>query len=154
MKTILVALDYESSAQKIADTGLTFAKAMKAEMILLHVVPESSYYSSLKYSPILGFETLSAINVVETENELELTKTAEDFLETIRRNLGDESITILVKTGDLGENILEVAKNRKADMIVIGTHHKRGIEKILSGSVAEKVFHHSPVPLLIIPVEP
>ncbi|MBO9682762.1 MAG: universal stress protein [Flavisolibacter sp.] len=153
MKTILVALDYEPSAQKIADTGLTFAKSMKAEMILLHVVPESSYYSSLKYSPILGFETLSAINVVETENELELTKTAEDFLETIRRNLGDESITILVKTGDLGENVLEVAKNRKADMIVIGTHHKRGIEKILSGSVAEKVFHHSPVPLLIIPVE-
>jgi nucleotide-binding universal stress UspA family protein len=153
MKTILVALDYEPSAQKIAAMGLTFAKAMKAEMILLHVVPESSYYSSLKYSPILGFETLSAINVVETENQPELTKTAEGFLEMIRHNLGDDSITILVKAGDLGENILEVAKSRKADMVVIGTHHKRGIDKILSGSVAEKVFRHSPVPLLIIPVE-
>jgi hypothetical protein len=69
MKTILVALDYESFAEKIAGMGLTFARAMNAEMILLHVVPESSYYSSLKYSPILGFETLSAVNVVETENE-------------------------------------------------------------------------------------
>jgi nucleotide-binding universal stress UspA family protein len=153
MKTILVALDYESSAQKIAGMGLNFAKAMNAEMILLHVVPEPSYYSSLKYSPILGFETLSAVNVVETESELELTKTAEGFLETIRHNLGDDSITISVKTGDLGENILEVAESSKADMIVIGTHHKKRIDKILSGSVAEKVFHHSPVPLLIIPVE-
>ncbi len=152
MKTILVALDYESFAEKIAGMGLTFARTMNAEMILLHVVPESSYYSSLKYSPILGFETLSAVNVVETENELELTKMAENFLGTIRHNLGDDSITILVKTGDLGENILKVAEKSKADMIVIGTHHKKGIDKILSGSVVEKVFHHSPVPLLIIPV--
>ena len=153
MKRILIALDYEPSAREIAQEGHDLARATNAETILLHVVPESSYYSSRKYSPILGFETLSAVSVIETDNDSALIIMAENFLEITKRGLGDNSITILVKTGDPGENILTIARDVGADMIVIGTHHKKGINKMLSGSVTEKVFQGSSVPLLIIPVK-
>ena len=55
MKKILIALDYEPSAEKIAETGYAIATALNAEVILLHVVAEPAYYSSMEYSPIMGF---------------------------------------------------------------------------------------------------
>jgi nucleotide-binding universal stress UspA family protein len=44
MKRILIALDYDPSAQKVAETGLSFAKAMKAEITLLHVLANQQDY--------------------------------------------------------------------------------------------------------------
>ena len=63
MKKILIALDYDPTAQKVAETGHKLAKAMKAQTYLLHVVSDSTYYSSPNYSPIMGFEGFS--NMVE-----------------------------------------------------------------------------------------
>ena len=59
MKRILIAMDYDPAAQKIADTGYQFAKAMNAQVILLHVTSDYVYYSSLDYSPILGYDSFS-----------------------------------------------------------------------------------------------
>lgn len=152
MKKILIALDYEPSAQMIANAGYNIAKAMNAETILLHVIPESSFYSSLKYSAILGFDSLSTVNMVDRESMTDLTNAAEGFLQTIKQKIGDGSINTAVRNGDLSGIILEAARDIKADMIVIGTHHRKGIDKMLLGSVAEKVFRHSQIPILIIPV--
>ncbi len=55
MKKILVAIDYDPSAEKVAETGHALAQAMKAELVLLHVIAEPSYYSSMEFSPIMGF---------------------------------------------------------------------------------------------------
>jgi nucleotide-binding universal stress UspA family protein len=50
MKKILIALDYNPSAQKVAETGYTLAKAMNVKAILLHVISDITYYSSLNYA--------------------------------------------------------------------------------------------------------
>jgi nucleotide-binding universal stress UspA family protein len=55
VKTVLIALDYDPTSQKIAEDGFSLAKAMSAEVILLHVITDSTYYSALEYSPIVGF---------------------------------------------------------------------------------------------------
>ena len=78
----------------------------------------------------------------------------EDYLENVKWNLGDETIETIVKEGDYAENILQTAKEMNADMIVLGTHSRKGLDKVLLGSVAENVLHHSTIPLLIIPVKP
>ena len=70
MKKVLIALDYNPTAQKIAETGYRLAKAMNARTVLLHVIADPTYYSSLNYSPIMGFDTFS--NVVETDTTDEL----------------------------------------------------------------------------------
>ncbi|HSN10127.1 MAG TPA: universal stress protein [Hanamia sp.] len=152
MKKVLIAIDYNPTAQKIAETGYSLAKSMNAEITLVHVVADYTYYSSLDYSPIMGFDSFSTMGMVQTNTVVELEKAAHEYLEKTKKHLGDTSIKTLVKDGDSGDAIIEAANEIKADVIVLGSHSRRGLDKILMGSVAEKVLRHSKVPLFIIPV--
>lgn len=149
MKKILIALDYNPSAQKVAETGHNLAKAMHSQTTLLHVISDFNYYSSRDYSPVMGFEGFN--NVMDIYSIDELRKAAERYLDNSKRHLNDESIQTMVKTGEFGENILSTAMEINAELIVLGTHSRRGLEKILVGSVAEYVLHNSLIPLFIIP---
>lgn len=153
MKKILIALDNNASAQKIAETGYELSEALHAETILLHITSDSTYYSYLNYSPILGFDSFSNLDVVQTDTVKELKRTAEDYLDNVKLSLGDETIETVVKRGDYAENILQTAKEMNADVIVMGTHSRKGLDKVLLGSVAEKVLHLANIPLFIIPVK-
>jgi nucleotide-binding universal stress UspA family protein len=152
MKKVLIAIDYNPTAQKIAETGYSLAKSMNAEITLMHVVADYTYYSSLNYSPIMGFDSFSTMGMVQTNTVVELEKAAQEYLEKTKNHLGDTSIKTLVKDGDSGDAIIEAANDLKADVIVLGSHSRKGLDKILMGSVAEKVLRHSKVPLFIIPV--
>jgi nucleotide-binding universal stress UspA family protein len=151
MKKILIALDFNPTAEKIADAGYALAKATNAEVVLMHVVSEPTYYSSLDYSPIMGYSGFGTLDVLNDLNEFK--KASQDFLEQSKKHLGDVRITILVGEGDCADAILNAAKELNVDTIVMGTHSRRGLDKILMGSIAEKVLHHSPVPLFIIPTK-
>jgi nucleotide-binding universal stress UspA family protein len=152
MKKVLIALDYDPTAQKVAETGYRLAKAMNAGTVLLHVVSDPTYYyTSGNYSPIMGFENLA--NPVETDTDEELKKVAQNYLDTSKKHLGDEMIETVVRNGDFGETILLTATDLNVDIIVMGTHSRRGLDKILMGSVAEKVLRHSLIPLFIIPTK-
>jgi nucleotide-binding universal stress UspA family protein len=153
MQKILIALDYNPSAQKVAEVGYALAKAMKAEVILLHVISDAAYYSSLNYSPIMGFDSFINSDLIQADIVKELKKAAMNYLDKSKQHLGDNTIQTVIKDGDFGESILDAAKELAADVIVLGTHSRRGLDKILMGSVAEKVFHHSTVPLFIIPTK-
>jgi nucleotide-binding universal stress UspA family protein len=153
MKKILIALDNNAGAQKIAESGNELAQALHAETILLHVTSHSTDYSSLNYSPILGFDSFSNLDVVQTETMQKLKRTAEDYLDNVKLNLGDETIETVVKEGDYAENILQTAKEMNVDIIVMGTHSRKGLDKVLLGSLAENVLHHTTIPLFIIPVK-
>ena len=150
MKKILIALDYDPTAQKVAETGHKLAKAMKARTILLHVISDATYYSSLNYSPIMGFGGFSR-DTIQIDTVEELKKIAQDYLDKSKQHLRDRMIETVVRKGDFGETILKTATDLNVDIIVMGTHSRRGLEKILMGSVAEKVLHHSLIPLFIIP---
>ena len=152
MKKILIALDYNPTAQKIAEAGYELAKSMNAQIILMHVVADYTYYSSLDYSPIMGFDQFSNLGAVQIDSAMELEKAANEYLEKSKTHLGDTSIKTLVKDGDTGDAILEAAQNLDVDLIVLGSHSRRGLDKILMGRVAEKVLRHSKIPLFIIPI--
>ncbi|MEI6899571.1 MAG: universal stress protein [Bacteroidota bacterium] len=149
MKKILIALDYNPSAQKVAETGHALAVAMNAKVILFHAMADPEYYSSLEYSPIMGFAGYS-IPIKEDETGA-LEKTSLHFLEKTKRHLKDESIEILVKQGEVADSIMKTAKELHVDVIVMGTHSRRWLDEILMGSATEKVVHHSTIPLFIVP---
>ena len=153
MKKVLIALDYDPTAQKVAETGYRLAKAMNARTILLHIISDPSYYSSLNYSPIMGFGGFSSVDTIQSDTAKELEKVAQNYLDKSKQHLGDETIETIVKNGDFGETILQTATDLNADIIVLGTHSRRGWDKILMGSVAEKVLRHSLIPLFIIPTK-
>lgn len=150
MKKILIALDYSPSAEKIAETGYELAKATGADVVLMHVVAEPAYYSSLDYSPIMGFNGFEPLSGILTDMT-EVKRVSNEFLEQSKKHLGDERITTVVGEGDCSGSILKTAADVNADVIVMGTHSRTGLDKILMGSIAEKVLHHSPVPVFIIP---
>ena len=66
MKKILIALDNNVGAHKVAAGGYELAQALDAHTILMHVTSDSTYYSSLNYSPIMGFDAYSNSDVEQT----------------------------------------------------------------------------------------
>jgi nucleotide-binding universal stress UspA family protein len=154
MKKVLIALDYDPSAQKVAEAGYSMAKAMNAGVVLLHVISDPVYYSSTEYSPIMGFNGYTNILPSQMEDNIEAIKKASlQFLDKSRHHLGDKTIQTVVGEGDFAESILKVAKDMHIDIIVMGSHSRRWLDEILMGSVTEKVLHHSTIPLFIVPTK-
>lgn len=154
MKRLLIALDYSESAEVVASKGFELAATMNAEVTLLHVLSDITYYSSLNYSPITGFDTFSTMDIVQNNSMEELEDAAEKFLEFFKEKYsGNTPIDTEIGEGDFADEILKKAKDCNADIIVLGTHGRKGIEKIFMGSVAEKVLHKSVIPVYIIPIK-
>lgn len=153
MKKVLIALDYDPSARKVAETAFTFAKAMNAEVILLHVLADITYYSTPQYTPIMGFSNFSDTDFLQMVDVEGLKKAAVYYLEKLKHHLGDENIQIVTVEGELAETILKTAKNLHVDAIVMGSHSRKWLEQILIGSVTEKVLQQTTIPLLIIPIK-
>ena len=153
MKKILIALDYDPTAQKVAEKGYEFAKTMGAEVTLLHVISDAVYYSSTDYSPIMGFTGYMNANPLDL-NTIEVLKEASlNFLDKSRKHLGDSTINTMVAEGDFANVILESAKSIHADIIVLGSHSQKWLENIVMGSVTEEVLRHTTIPLFIIPTK-
>jgi nucleotide-binding universal stress UspA family protein len=153
MKKILIALDYDPTAQKVAEAGFALAGSMNAEITLLHVISDPVYYSSVEYSPVMGFTGYMEMGQLQTVSIARLKEATLQYLEKIKQHLRDESITTIVTEGDFAESILDTAKDLNSDLIVMGTHSRKWLENILMGSVAEKVLRQSTIPLFIIPTK-
>jgi len=153
MKKVLIPLDYDPTAQKIAEAGFALAQSLNAEVILLHVIADPLYYSSTAYSPILGFTGYTDAGTLQQDPAESLENASRLFLDEFKKQLGDEKTSTLVANGDLAESILTTAKETNADIIVMGSHSRRWLEATLMGSVTEKVLHHTTIPLFIIPTK-
>jgi nucleotide-binding universal stress UspA family protein len=151
MKKVLIALDYDPSAQKVAEVGFSIAKDMNAEVFLVHIISDPVYYSSTGYSPIMGFNGFMETAQLQLNNVDSLKKASLHFLDKSKDHLGDKSIQTIVEEGDVAESILKSAKDMHADIIVMGSHSRKWLEKIVMGSVTEKVLSLTSIPLFIIP---
>ena len=153
MKSILITLDYDPTAQKVAELGFSLAGNKDAAITLLHVIADPSYYASTAYDPIMGFGGYMNMDLLRPDIMDELKTTSLDFLEKTKHHLGDESIKTMVKEGSIAESILQVAKEINADIIVMGSHSRRWLENIVMGSITEFVLHRTDITLFIIPTK-
>jgi nucleotide-binding universal stress UspA family protein len=155
MKKVLIALDYDPTARKVAEEGYLLAKNMGAEVTLLHVISDPVYYSSTEYSPIMGFTGFTETGPYDLNDADGLKKAARHFLDKSKHHLGDITIHTQVKesNGDFANTILKTAKEVRADIIVMGSHSRRWLDEILMGSVTEQVLHRTFLPLFIIPTK-
>lgn len=153
MKKVLIALDYSPTAKKIADAGYSIAKAMHAEVTLVHVLSNPVFYSSAVYDPIMGFTGYPEFDPDMVNVNAMLKNSSQLFLEKTKTHLGDSKIKTIVVDGDYAKAILKTAKDIKADLVVIGTHSQKWLEKILIGSTTEEVLYNTTIPLLIVPTK-
>jgi nucleotide-binding universal stress UspA family protein len=137
---ILLALDESNSSQQALEKIAQQFRRENAEVRILHVL-----------QPI----SLSAPPQMATgyAPELEaLAKPAKDLLARAAKSLSDAGFKTetLLREGDVRETVLDIAQEWKADLIVIGSHSRRGARRFLLGSVAESVARHAPCSVEIV----
>ena len=143
MNKVLIALDYDPTAKKVAKSGYSIASAMGAEVILLHVIEDLTVYS------------LSYLNMgpLQLDSVVELKEASQQFLDKTKLFLGDLTIQTVVKEGDFADSIFQTAKELDVDIIVMGSLSKKWLENIVLGSVSQKVMLQSTIPMFIVPTK-
>ncbi|MEO5672967.1 MAG: universal stress protein [Ramlibacter sp.] len=139
-KRILVSLDGSATSNKALAAALSLAREVGGQVRLLHAVDELAYLGGMEYS--------GAVIQVARENAQKVLSDAAAIAESagvdVDRNLVD-------KPGQrLGETVRDEALAWKADLIVVGTHGRRGIGRVFLGSGAEQVIRLAPVPVLVV----
>lgn len=152
-KKVLIALDYDKTALKVAETGYAMAKAVDAEVTLLHVMSDPVYYASTEYAPITGLTDSMGVDPLQFEDDDRLKKVSQHFLEKIKNHLGDKSILTDLEEGDFADTILMKAKGLDIDILVMGSHSHRWLEDMILGSVTAKVIRHTSIPVFIVPTK-
>ena len=141
IERILVPVDFSETSDRALAQAMALAPRLGATVHLVHVwdlpaytLPDGSVFYALEAA---------------TEVERGLQKSLD---ERISRFGGHEvAITGSLRRGAPHHEIVEAAKEQRADLIVIGTHGRTGIARLLIGSVAERVVRTSPVPVLTVP---
>jgi nucleotide-binding universal stress UspA family protein len=154
-KQILIATDGSKHAERAAKYGIELAQLTKGKLLILYVADTNRYLPAGGFAPPLGDVNPYVGDEVFIELRdfvLSEGKKATQRIEDVARKSGVPSEMMVVE-GHPPSEILRVAKEDNADIIVMGSVGKSGLEKILLGSVAEKVVRSSIIPVLLIPVD-
>jgi len=140
IKKILCAVDFSETSVLVAEYAKTMAKCLGGEIICLYVAPSLVQYTNFDVAS-------SSIDKVVCEIAASAQRTLDEFVAT---HFAGAIVTGRVITGYAAEEILAEAEKCGAGMIVMGTHGRTGIRRILFGSVAEKVVKAADCPVLTI----
>lgn len=138
-KHILVPVDFSVLASQAVDYAIELAKALGAKITLLHAYEP----------PAIGYPDAAGLALEVTEA---CRRSAEAALETEARERAASGVLLghELRQGAAWVEIVEAAKERGADLIVMGTHGRGGLSHLLLGSVAERVVRSSPIPVLTV----
>jgi universal stress protein A len=138
---ILVAVDLSGEADQVIAAGAELASINHAEISVVHVAHALTYYGDAPYyvSPIDR----------DLYNQDEVRKILFDELDKLVEPYDITRGSIDIRFGYAAEEIVRKAKDDGADLIVLGTHGRRGI-RLLLGSTADRVLHHAPCNVLAI----
>ncbi len=141
IKTILFPTDFSNGARAAMDHAVSLARDYKAKLILLYVIQDISIAEW--YIP----SSLSVTDLVE-DMQKSAWKEMDKWAAEVAARVSD--VEKAVVRGVPFVEIIRTAKEKTADMIVIGTHGRTGIDHMLFGSTAEKVVRKAPCPVLTV----
>ncbi len=137
---ILCPVDLSPASEKVADYTKYLAAKLDAEVLCLYVAPRMNRYAELYVQEQDLQKVVQSI----------LTGSKERMDKFIKDHFPDMRASGRVIVGYAPEEIIKVVKEEDIDLVVMGTHGRRGINLIIFGSVAEHVVKSSPVPVLTI----
>ncbi len=139
IKKILIPTDGSDYSMRAAQYGISIAKMVGAQVVIVFVVDE------------LVLDQISKITERETV-ERELKEDGKGYVDYVAGLAGKEGVasSSLVEKGRPFERIVHLTKDLNADLIVMGTYGRRGADRILIGSVAERVIEYVSCPVLVI----
>lgn len=147
IRRILVPLDGSQLSEEALAHAKEITKKTGASIHLLHVLqPMQDWAQQLQYGADRPFETMAEPYPVDPKI----------YLERIRQNLeaAQHSVTTKLYTGIVGDEILNAAQSEEADLIVMGSHGYGSHKRWVYGSIANRVVHEAPCPLIMIRTVP
>ncbi len=138
---ILVPVDFSEVASVLAKWVKDFARKLNAKIYVLYVLEDLSAYEGI----FVDVKTLTELEKTLFEGAQ---KSMEEYMKTHFSDYPEAEP--IIEKGDVVETIIEVAKDKGVNLIVMGTHGRKGLDKILFGSVAEGVVKNSPIPVVTI----
>lgn len=147
---LLVTLDGSRGAEAILPYVIDVSKRLGAAVTLMRVV------NTLGATQVSTSER-GAVGRPQTRDDLRRKGEAEarDYLERQARNIRcfDIHVEVVVRSGDPAHEIVTAASECGADTIAMATHSRRGLDRLMLGSVAERVLHSATVPLVLVRVD-
>lgn len=141
---ILVPVDGSDTSNRGLDEAIRLARSSSGSIRLLHVVDELTLATGYGSWGVFSGEWVEALN--DAGHQIL------DKAEARVREAGIPVEQVLIDTwgARLADVVVEQVKESRADVVVIGTHGRRGVGRMLLGSGAEQVLRHSPVPVLLV----
>ncbi|HIY76417.1 MAG TPA: universal stress protein [Candidatus Sphingobacterium stercorigallinarum] len=144
---ILVAIDETPCSRRAIDYAKEIVQERQPALALVTVVPPTSP-TSYGVDPLLGQQPIIVPEVPEIQHQA-----SQDFLNALAEEFqGASEIFTFSRVGDVRDEILEVAKEWTADLILVGTNGRTGFDHFLSGSVSEALIRKATCPVLVIPL--
>ncbi len=142
---ILIATDGSTLSRKAVGSGIELAALMGAQIVVLKVVP--------RY-PVSYFEGGMAVSVQEVAKvEKQWAEAAQAVVDDVKAKAeasGVKAKAVTIKSDLVAEAIITATKKHKCDLIVMASHGRRGIKRLLMGSETQHVLTHSHVPVLVL----
>ena len=140
IKKILVPVDFSPASPVLASYAKDLGQKLEAEIHLIYVVRSLAYFGGF-YVPHTSIHKF----------EEEIVKGAEKKMnEFVEDHFEDYPVKTHILTGDAAEEIINFAQKEGFDLILMGTHGRKGLDKVIFGSVAERVVKGAPCPVLTI----
>ena len=142
MKTIVVPVDFSDVSEKVVDTAVALAGAFGSRVVLVHVEePEPQFVG---YDP----GPLSVRVAMPTDLEGD-----ERRLEALKKKFGGGDVLAFIAQGAIPEEILKLAREHEATLIVMGSHGHGALYHLLAGSVTAAILKEGLCPVLVVPSE-
>ncbi len=141
---ILITTDGTALSKKAVEAGLTLAAKLDAEVFAFMTVP--------RY-PHLYFEGAVVLTPAETARiEKEWTQQAQSVVDEVQKEAHARHVkaTAVIGHGEVAQGIISAAKKHKCDVIVMASHGRKGISRLLLGSETLDVLTHSHIPVLVL----
>jgi nucleotide-binding universal stress UspA family protein len=140
---ILIAVAFEPTAHAPIAEGMRLAtRTPGAELHVVHAVSKPSSLNS-EATPVATASLMEAARLKDAAERLRMR------LDVEWRQTGEFGVIAHVRQGDAAQVVLQVAVDIDADVIVVGSHRRTGIRKLMLGSVAERILHESHCPVLV-----
>ena len=149
---ILIGIDDNKYAEHAAEYGFELARQFKATVGLINIIEPMIMPGTIGGTDPMMATTLNSTGIPDLEL-LDIQKNeAENIVDrAIKKHGGEMKVAHFTDYGSTADGIIDCGKEFGADLIVVGTHSRSGLDRLLSGSVAEHVVRHSKVPVLVVP---
>ena len=144
-KRILVATDGSALSKKAVQSAIELAATCQAQLIAVQVVARypKAYFEGSMPLPTADIARVEKQWLSEAQAVLDVVKAA-------AKAKGVEAKTVTVKSDLVSDALIAAAKKHKADLIVMASHGRKGIKRLLLGSETQQVLTHSQVPVLVL----